>query len=395
MTSSRFLPRSSARRNFPTLVECVDRFVVLSLLLATLILDCGRAAADDVVIETESLSVTIAGAPIKLEAISAKPAGASGKLPIALIVPGLPTASQTNLSAADQMLTARDFARRGWLAAVVLRRGYGRSAGAKPQPVPCDVAAYRKKLAADADDLEAALAALARRPDADSTRAIALGNASAGAAVVALSARNPDGLSAAISISGGLQSEMSCAWDKPLVNVLQEFGRQSRVPNFWLYAKNDSVFTEDLADRMHAAFLDAGGDVTFVTFDPVGTEGQALFTARATRHLWLAEVDGFLRAHQLPTWTRADLNRIMTKLNYKPDLLNSSALHILEQYFADSGEKALAHSTTTAFIGNRTTLWGAMARPSLDLARAAALALCNKESTGCVIVMENQTWVGD
>ncbi len=368
---------------------------MLMLPAAVLLAPPDRAAAQDVAVENTPLSVSLGGQSVALEALIARPVDAQDKLPILLIVPGLPTATRTSFSASVVTPIARDLARRGWLAAVVLRRGYGSSQGPKPSPLSCDVAQFRQKLAADADDLQAAQAALAQRPDADPQRVIALGNATGGAAVVALSARNPSGLKAAVSISGGLQSEMKCAWDQALVEVFSDFGAKSRVPNLWMYAKNDTVFNPDVTDRMHAAFLDGGGDVTFMLFDAVGSEGQTLFMAGGSRYLWMRELDAFLRARQLPTWSRTDLDRVMTKLNYKNDLHNASALRILELYFAGPGEKALAHSSTKDFVNGRATLFGAMTRASLDMAKTAALEACNKQTADCAIIMENGIWVGD
>jgi dienelactone hydrolase len=370
------------------------RAAAFGLLVAIFSTGTAQAAAEDIVAESGPFGVAIGGAVFKLEGLIARPPAPSGKLPIALLVPGQAMASRTNLSAAPYARMARDLAARGWLAAVVIRRGYGQSEGPKPGPVSCESASLSRRLASDADDLEAVLAFLRRRPDADSTRAIAIGAAGAGASVVALSARNPPGLKGAISISGGLRSETSCAWEQPLVDAYAEFGKKSRVPNLWMYAKNDTVFTPDVAEKMHARFLDGGGDVTFMMFEPVGTEGQTLFTDPSGQAQWLLHTDAFLRAHALATWTRADVDATMKRLKYQNDFLHPSVLNTLSSYFARPGEKALAHSGATAFVGTRPALWFSVGRTSLDIARAGALDQCQKNAGQCVIVMENFAWVG-
>ena len=60
-----------------------------------------------------------------------RPAKAAGRLPIALITHGKnPGAAENQALRADLMRPqARDFAARGWLAVVVIRRGYGQSDG--------------------------------------------------------------------------------------------------------------------------------------------------------------------------------------------------------------------------------------------------------------------------
>ena len=62
---------------------------------------------------------------------------------------------------------ARDLARRGWLAVVAMRRGYGGSDGPASVPLTCASTSLLERFAADADDLQAVLAAVAKRPDAD------------------------------------------------------------------------------------------------------------------------------------------------------------------------------------------------------------------------------------
>jgi dienelactone hydrolase len=364
-----------------------------AVLVATFVTSAARAAAEDIVTENGPFPVAIGSAVFKLEGLIARPAAPSGKLPIALVAPGQPTASRTNLSAAQYARIARDLAARGWLAAVVIRRGYGQSEGPKPAPVSCESASLMQRLASDADDLEAMLAFLRRRPDADPTRAIAIGVAGAGASVVALSARNPPGLKGAVSISGGVRSETDCHWEQPLVDAYTEFGKKSRVPSLWMYAKNDTIFTPDVTEKMHARFLDGGGDVTFMMFEPVGKDGQTLVSDPSGHLQWLRQTDAFLRAHALATWTRADVDSIMKRLNYQNDFLHPSVLSTLGAYFATPGEKALAHSGATAFVGTRPALWYS-ARTSLDLARQAALDQCQKNASQCVIVMENFAWVG-
>ena len=55
----------------------------------------------------------------------------------------------------------------------------------------------------DADDIEASIGAVTRRPDADPTKMIAIGESAGGAASLALGARNVPGLAAVINIAGG------------------------------------------------------------------------------------------------------------------------------------------------------------------------------------------------
>jgi dienelactone hydrolase len=187
--------------------------------------------------------VTIGGRVYRLEALTVRRAEATGRLPIALIAHGKPANPQSMLDdhAVNFTGVARDLASRGWLAVVVIRRGFGQSDGPMPVPVDCRTTSFSPRFASDADDLEAALETISARPDADASRVIAIGVSAGGAAVSALAARNPKNLRAVINISGGLRME-SCPKEDVLVQAFKEIGAKSRVPALWMYAKNDSYY---------------------------------------------------------------------------------------------------------------------------------------------------------
>ena len=215
--------------------------------------------------------------------------------------------------ALDYAGPARDLARRGWLAVVVMRRGFGQSDGPMAASVSCATTSFANRFAADADDLQGALAAVSKRPDADPTRAIAIGVSAGGSAVVALAARNIPNLRGVISISGGLRMP-DCPKEDVLVNAYKDFGAASRVPNLWVYARNDSFFGPDLVGRLQTVYLDGGGDVELVMYEKFGTDGHSLFTAAAGKLQWLMEMDAFLRFHGLPAARRDNVAELMKLL---------------------------------------------------------------------------------
>jgi dienelactone hydrolase len=376
------------------------------LLLAALVPGFGSSArADELSEESTFFPVTIGGSTVRLEGFIVKKSDAQGRLPVAIITNGgTAIASAATASLAVYEPVARDLARRGWLAAVVIRRGFGKSEGAKPTPVPCQAGAFATWASAAADDLEAALQFLQQRPDADPDRAIVMGSASAGVAVAALSARNPRGLAAVVNIAGGLQSESKCPMDSILTDAFKDFGAKSRVPNLWIYARSDKVFPPDLTNRMHEAFLDGGGDVKFVLFHINGDAGNAIFGS--ARLQWFVQLDGFLRARHLPTWATADVDDILGKLKLTQSNIKEIAHSGLAgRYFPAPGEKALAYSKTAgaALTNPENTLtevklpwaWTTYAT-TLDAARKAALEACEKTAAApCAIVMENNRWVGE
>ena len=188
----------------------------------------------------------------RLEALVVRPAKAAGRLPIALITHGKNAkAAENQALRADMMLPqARDFAARGWLAVVVLRRGYGQSDGMPGVSrgaayMACENADLARGFEIEADDLDGALKVVAARPDADGSRAIAIGQSLGGGVVLAFAARRPAGLLGVVNVSGGAwrtNGEGNVCDHADLVAAMAAFGSRTRIPTLWLYAENDSLF---------------------------------------------------------------------------------------------------------------------------------------------------------
>jgi hypothetical protein len=132
---------------------------------------------NEVAEETTPLRLKIEGKTVRVEALVVKPVPSTGRLPIALIAHGKPETQgrMRDQHAEGYALHARDLARRGWLAGVVMRRGFGNSDGPAPVLLSCGSPLVQKQLDSNADDLEATLMALAQRPDADASRMLVLG----------------------------------------------------------------------------------------------------------------------------------------------------------------------------------------------------------------------------
>lgn len=377
--SSAGLPAHPAHRHTHRGIRRALQAAVLALLLLVL---PQAARATDLVEESTFFRVTIDGRPVRLQGMIVRRAGDVAKLPMALITHGKSAnlGSMLDLQPGALLGPARDLARRGWLAVIVIRRGFGQSDGPMPKEMSCATTSFADRFAADADDLQAAVDVVARRPDADASRMIAIGVSAGGAAVAALGARNPPNLLAVINISGGLRFE-SCPKEDALVAAFRDFGARSRVPNLWLYANNDTLFPARLVDRMHEAFLDGGGNVKRVSYDDISGDGHSLFSTG--RRQWLMEMDAFLRARSLPTWQHRDVDDLMAKLK-------SKNRGFIEKFIAAPSEKALARSTTSDYMH---IAWG---YTTMEAARARAIEGCQKQKPGetCTIILENDRWVG-
>jgi len=167
-----------------------------------------------------------------------------GRYPLALITHGSPRSlsDRPNMSPLAMLPQAIEFARRGWAAVVLMRRGYGGSGGGWAEDYgPCAGPRYIAAGAAAAADLEAAIASLGSRPDIDTSRVISAGVSAGGFATVALAADAPPGLAAAINFAGGRGSPHDnevCREDR-LVEAYRFFGKRARIPMLWVYAEND------------------------------------------------------------------------------------------------------------------------------------------------------------
>jgi len=250
----------------------------------------------------EDLRIPIEGVgPSGLEAMLLRPSGTE-RYPLALLSHGTPreVEARVTMSPYGSYRQALEFARRGFAALVVMRRGYGDSDGPYAESNgPCDQRDYLRSAAQSARDLRAAVEAMNGRTDVTTDGMIAVGVSAGGFASVGLSANAPKGLAAVINFAGGRGSRADndvCDEDA-LVRAFATLGRTSRIPTLWIYAQNDKYFGPELARRMHAGFIGAGGQAKFIDVPPFGDDGHSLYSRGIP--LWTPLVDSFLREQNL------------------------------------------------------------------------------------------------
>jgi dienelactone hydrolase len=291
---------------------------------------------------------------------------------------------------ADLMLPqARDFAARGWLAVAVIRRGYGQSDGIPGVSrgaayMSCENGNLARGFDVEADDLAAALEAVAARPDADGSRAIAICQSLGGGAVLALAARRPAGLRGVVNVSGGAwrtNADGSVCDHGALLSAMATFGARTRIPTLWLYAQNDSLFPPELVKRMRDAYGAAGGRAELEMFPPIAYDGHNLFADLGGRVKWLRKLDRFLQAQQLPNANIARLELVMSATQ-----LPAGARPVVEEYLSVPTPKVLAVSASGAYwVSNPTDIEGA---------RKRVLTRCREKSGAeCSVAMENNELV--
>ena len=349
---------------------------MLLLLIASLVVAGAPARAAD--FYTEDLRIPMAEAgPQGLEAFLVRPAGTK-RYPLALLSHGSPRSfdDRATMSAHKYYGIALEYARRGFAALIVMRRGYGTSPGGRVDSVGgCANAAYMPAAAIAVADLRAAIDAMGRRTDVTTSGMIAAGHSAGGLATVALTAQAPPGLVAAISFAGGRGSrdDDDVCNEGGLVQAFATFGKTSRVPMLWVYATNDLFFGPDLARRLYDGFRGNGGNVKFVAAAPYGDDGHYLYSV-VGRPQWTPYVDAFLRERGLGH----DILSLPDPLP-PPGQLNEAARAEFSRYLASTmPHKAFAVSPNGGY-GWRS------GRTTADDARRDSLSACMKWSPTCTL----------
>ena len=300
-----------------------------------------------------------------------------GKHPLVVLTHGSAreAAKHAEVTPWQQLPQAIWFARRGWIALAVVRRGYGNSDGDPDTnhgghglwPDYHEAGRY------SAEDLRRAIEYIRVFPQVDAAHIIAAGVSTGGFATVALTADAPAGLVAAINFSGGRGSRADDNVRHPeaLVRAYGDFGRHSRVPMLWLYSQNDKFFWPDLARQFDAAFRSGVGRDQFVLAPPIGSDGHALF---ANIPIWSDPVDQFLAANHL-IFLPKPLPEPPAPDVPPPPGLNPGGIVAFHQYLLAPPHKAFAVSLHHFYgysAGNITP----------DLACSKALDRCHRAAVG-------------
>ncbi len=325
----------------------------------------------------EALRIPMAAAgPRGLEALLVRPDDQK-RYPLALISHGAPrdAADRPDMSPNRYDLQAVEFARRGFAALVVMRRGYGTSDGAFTEGSgPCNAPDYPAAARASLGDLRAAIAAMGERRDISLQGMIAVGQSAGGFATVALTADPPPGLVAAINFAGGRGSIApgKVCDEAKLIEAFGKFGAKSRVPMLWLYADNDQFFSPALARQFHQAFTAAGGQAQLIAMPPFGSDGHSLFASGPD--IWTPPVDRFLKQQHLgsteplPAPALPDIP--------PPPQLSARGREAFTSYLKGGWHKAFAVAPNGSYA------WRTGRRSAED-AKTDVLEACGENASGC------------
>jgi dienelactone hydrolase len=205
----------------------------------------------------------------------------------------------------SQLAQAQWFARRGYVAIVVVRQGYGRSGGKQDSThggCRSGFGSFEEAGQASVDDLRAVMTFAQRLPEVDPDVILSAGVSTGGFAQVALSADPPKGLKAAISFAGGRGGdghENNCNLGG-VVDAFASFGKgahkHGNLPMLWIYAQNDHWFPPSMAQKFDAAYKKGGGADEFIMAPADGDDGHHLNAHVAA---WSDTVTAFLKEQNL------------------------------------------------------------------------------------------------
>jgi dienelactone hydrolase len=294
--------------------RCVINAAIHAVVLITLV---APALADDPIAGLLRAPlpvpiVTAAGARVTLEGLVVRP-DRPGRFPLVVMIQGTPRTQSGQLSAtlagvspAQFTTAAVEFARRGYAAVTVLRRGFGKSDGPYAEDLPassrCDSRDYLPIARISGEDVAAATAVLRREAWVDPERVLLFGQSTGGVAVSAAAAAGVPGVKGVLDFAGGRGSTAPDTVCNPagLASMFGALGRTARVPALWIFAENDHFFGPDLARRMFAAYTGAGAPARLAMLPPFGRDGHTLVNA-APAEAWWPTVEPFLREIGLPT----------------------------------------------------------------------------------------------
>ena len=197
-------------------------------------------------------------------------------------------------------MVAEFLTQRGWLAAFPQRRGRGRSGGLYDEGFNADrtkgYTCETKRTLAGADralaDVDAAIAALRKRPDVRPGPVLLLGQSRGGALAVAYAGRHPGKVRGVVNFVGGWIGD-GCRNAIAINRTLMNRGTRFPRPMLWLYGEKDPFYTLDHTRGNFEAFRAAGGKGRFFGYRVPGGNGHGVMQFP---RLWAAEVDRYLGA---------------------------------------------------------------------------------------------------
>jgi dienelactone hydrolase len=196
---------------------------------------------------------------------------------------------------------SRYFVQKGFVVFVPTRIGYGPTGGEDVEySGSCNARDYPPAYEAAAQQTLKILEHLRTLEYVDAQRGLLVGQSFGGATSIALAAKNPSGVAAAVNFAGGGGGNPTNRPGDPcrpdlMRKLFADYGATAKVPTLWLYSENDKYFGKDYPQAWFKAFVAAGGKGEFVQLPAHGEDGHGSFTRNPGA--WRPALDAFLRAN--------------------------------------------------------------------------------------------------
>lgn len=235
-------------------------------------------------VEFLDTDLTEDGKPVHLEAVLFKPKG-SGPFPLLVFNHGRLCwgASRWLTRTETHLELAEFFLEKGWMVAFPQRRGRGKSDGLHGEGLDergealfvYDPGRSLSGAERALRDIEAAIAALQRRPDVAGKRLLIGGASGGGILSIAYAGLHPQQIAGVINFVGGWADERD-RWASEINGGLFARGARYDRATLWLYGNRDSVFSIEHSRSNFETFSRAGGKGEFIEFWFPGEDGHNL-----------------------------------------------------------------------------------------------------------------------
>ena len=257
--------------------------------------------ANALTLKTEKMVVRVifpnGGKEYKVNGLIVKSENAKGKLPLVILTHGAPGEARDRKNYTPEMYLpqAKAIASLGYIVASIERRGFGRSTEPfMESPGTCKHRSYMASAEKTSQDISGAYNYLRKRPDVDPSRIVIMGQSAGGFVMTQFARKNPPGLKGVINFSGGRGAEGNgkvCELDQ-LNSIFAETGKDTKVPELWIYADNDKSFGPFF--KKWFQLYTVSGTAKLFEVPSYGDDGHHLFAEKGIP-IWIDHVSDFLK----------------------------------------------------------------------------------------------------
>ncbi len=229
---------------------------------------------------------------IKLQTTIYKPDG-PGPFPLMIISHGVPFEKvlESEIKSRHRYCRqSREFVNRGFVVAIPMRRGYGKSGGQKNLAF-FNIAEFGLE---DAKDIQSTIDFMSKEPYVDGKRIVLVGQSGGGLASLAYGSLGKPDVKGIINFAGGLKRTGVAMWESDMAQAFGNYAKTTKTPSLWFYTENDSYFSPATAREAYEQYQKNGGKARFLALPPFKKDGHGLFYDFSGSSIWIGEVDKFL-----------------------------------------------------------------------------------------------------